>query len=137
MSNVAPSHRQTSSRMLWIQWLAGPVIWSVHFLLNYLLVETACQAGWNFGLPGMNGLSFLVIVITLLALIITGLFARTSYRGWKAFRREHSLRDKLREPAPWFEGPEDFMYLSGLLLNGLFAATMLLVGLPAIFLQPC
>jgi hypothetical protein len=137
MSDLVPSRQEPNSRLLWIQLLAGPVLWSVHFLLSYLLVEAACQAGWDFRLLGFNGLSFIVIVLTVLAVIGTGLFALRSYRGWKDLHEDRSLRDEFRDSSYWFEGPLDFMYFSGLLLSILFAVTILMVGLPAIFLQPC
>lgn len=137
MSHVVPSRQETNSRMLWIQLLAGPVLWSVHFLLSYLLVEAACQVGWNFSILGMNGLSFIVIVLTILAIISTILFALKSYRGWKDLNPDRSLRDEFRESSYWFEGSVDFMYFTGLFLSILFGATILMVGLPALFLQPC
>jgi hypothetical protein len=122
---------------LWIQLLAGPVLWSVHFILCYLFIEAACQAGWNFPILGMSGLSLIVIVLTVLAVLGTILFARRSYRGWRTIHRERRLRDQVREGSGWFEGPVDFMYFSGFLLSVLFAIIILMVGLPALFLQPC
>lgn len=136
MSDAAP-RQETKSSMLWVQLLAGPVLWSVHFLLSYMLVETYCQAGWNFRLLGLHGLSFLVIVFTVLAVLATALFALKSYRGWRSFHTDRSLRDQFRESAPWFEGPVDFFYFSGFLLSILFGVVILFVGLPAVFLQPC
>ena len=137
MPELVPSQQQTDSRILWIQLLAGPVLWSVHFLASYLLVEAACQAGWNVSILGLNGLSFMLSVLTILAVIGALLFARRSYGGWKDRHRDDSLRQAFRERASWFEGTEDFMYFSGLLLSVLFAAAILMVGVPAVFLQPC
>jgi len=137
MSEMVPTGQKENSRMLWIQLLAGPILWSVHFLVGYLLVEASCQAGWNFELLGFNGLSFIIIVLTILAVVGTGLFALKSYRGWKGLRAGRSLREELRESASWFEGAVDFMYFSGFLLGILFGLTILMVGLPALFLQPC
>ena len=137
MSDSIPARQEANSRKVWIQLLAGPVLWSVHFLLNYLLVETFCQAGWNFNILGLNGLSFVIIVLTILAILGTGFFARMSYRGWKARNTDRHLKDQFREGSHWFEEPVDFMYSSGFLLSTLFAVTILMVGLPAIFLQPC
>ena len=136
MSEVAP-REEINSRQLWIQLLAGPVLWSVHFLVSYLLVEAACQAGWSFTLLGMSGLSFWVIVLTALAVLGTILFALKSYRGWRDIHSDRRFRDQFRESTGWFEGPVDFMYFSGFLLSVLFAIVILLVGLPALFLQPC
>ena len=137
MSESLPARQKPDSRTLWIQLLAGPVLWSFHFLLSYLVVETFCQAGWNFKILGINGLSFIVIVLTILAVLGTGLFALRSYRGWKVIHADRSLREEFRESAAWFEGPTDFMFFSGFLLSALFAATILMVGLPALFLRPC
>lgn len=137
MSDAVPPGQETNSSMLWIQLLAGPLLWSVHFLLSYMLVETYCQAGWNFRLFGLNGLSFLVIVLTILAVLATALFGLRSYRGWRSFHADRSLRDQFRESSPWFRGPVDFFYFSGFLLSVLFGVVILLVGLPAVFLQPC
>jgi hypothetical protein len=137
MTQVATSQQKMNSRILWIQFLAGPVLWSAHFLLSYFLVELFCQAGWHFRLLGMNGLSLIVIVLTILAILGTGLFGLKSYRGWRNIHTERSLRDEFRESSHWFEGTADFMYFSGLLLSVLFAATILMVGLPVFFLQPC
>ena len=136
MSEVVSS-RQENSRMLWIQLLAGPILWSVHFLLVYMLAETYCQAGWNFSLLGLNGISFLVILLTILAVIATVLFGLRSYRGWRSFHTDRSLSDQFRESSAWFQGPIDFFYFTGFLLSTLFALVILFVGLPVIFLEPC
>lgn len=49
---VSPRH-ETNSRFLWIQLLAGPVLWSVHFLLSYLLMvflsDTLCALAYMTG----------------------------------------------------------------------------------------
>jgi hypothetical protein len=137
MSQVVRPGQEIPSWALWTQLLAGPVLWSVHFLVSYLLVETFCQAGWNFQILGFNGLSFLVIVFTILAVLGTGLFGLKSYRGWKHVRAGRSLRDQFRENSHWFESPAEFVTFSGFLLSILFAATILMAGLPSFFLQPC
>lgn len=137
MSEVAPPGQEINSRTLWIQLLAGPVLWSVHFLVSYLLVETLCRTGPSVKILGGSGISFIVIALTALALIATGLFSWRSYRGWRDRHAGRSLRGELSETSHWFEGPADFMYFSGFLLSVLFAATILMVGLPALFLHPC
>ncbi len=137
MSEFVPSRQEIKPWVLWIQLLAGPILWSVHFLVSYLLVEASCHAGWNFSILGFNGLSFIVIVLTLLAVIGTALFSLSSYRGWRSIHAERNLREQFRDGSRWFEGPVDFMYLSGLLLSILFALVILLTGIPALFLQPC
>ena len=137
MADVVSPGQDTNARALWVQLLAGPVLWSIHFLVSYMIVEAACQAGWSFTILGMSGLSFLVIVLTALAVLGTVFFAFKSYRGWRGIHADRRLRDQFREGSTWFEGPVDFMYFSGLLLSVLFAIVILMVGLPALFLQPC
>lgn len=128
-------YRQEMS--LWIQLLAGPVLWSVYFLISYMFVETFCQTGWKFSLLGLNGIPFLVIALTTLAVLGTGLFAFKSYRNWRSRNSDRGLRDHVRETTRWFESPVDFMYFSGFLLSLLFAVVILITGIPALFLQPC
>lgn len=137
MSQVVAPREQMSSRMRWIQLLAGPVLWTAHFLMSYLLVEAFCSLGWNFTLLGIHGLLFLLIVMTIVAVIDTSLFALASYRAWKKMNVDHNLRDEFRETSRWSEGPGEFMYFSGFLLSVLFTVTILMVGIPAFFLRPC
>jgi heme/copper-type cytochrome/quinol oxidase subunit 2 len=138
MSKTVPARSENGSRMIWIQLLAGPVIWSVHFILVYMLTEAICRvAGQGFRLAGIHGLTLIVIVLTVLALVATVLFAVRSYRSWRGLSRNHRLKDELQESSNWFVGPEEFMYFSGFLLSVLFAVTILMVGIPALFLQPC
>ena len=137
MSQAVPPGQQIDSRQLWIQLLAGPVLWTVHFVSSYLVVEAACQLGWSTNRPGFQGLSSVVILLTALAVIATLLFALKSYRAWRTIHADRSLREEFREPERRFEGPVDFMLFSGFLLSALFAVVILMTGLPAFFLQPC
>ena len=123
--------------MLWVQLLAGPLLWSIHFLIGYLMIEASCRAGWNFQILGMNGLSFMVIALTVLAVLGAILFGVTSYRGWRSANTGRSLRGQLRDTSRWSDDPAEFVYFSGFLLSVLFAVTIVMVGLPALFLQPC
>lgn len=137
MSQIRLPEKEVNSWMRWLQLLAGPILWSVHFLVSYLLVEAFCHFRWNFTLFGISGLSFLLVVLTILAVAGTSLFALKSYRVWKKMSMDHDLRDEFRETSRWSEGPSDFMYFSGFLLSVLFTAAILTVGLPVFFLQPC
>lgn len=137
MSELGPPAQKLNSLMLWGQLLAGPILWSIHFLLSYLLVEAFCQMGWNFSLLGMNGLFFLVITFTILAVLGAALSSLRSYRSWQTLHAGRSLQEHFRDGSSWFEGPVDFMYFSGFLLSSLFAVTILMVGIPSLFLHPC
>jgi hypothetical protein len=137
MSQVGYPTNQTNSWMRWVQLLAGPVLWSLHFLASYFLVEAFCNMGWNFTILGINGLSSLLVTITILAIVSSSLFALKSYRVWRKMNMDHGLRDEFRETARWSEGPREFMYFSGFLLSVLFTAAILMVGIPAFLLRPC
>ena len=93
--------------------------------------------GWNFNLLGFPGLSVIVVVLTVLALLGVAIFGMRSYRSWRNLNRELTLRDQVRESSRWSDGPVEFVYLSGFLLSLLFGVTILAVGIPALFLQPC
>jgi hypothetical protein len=137
MSQATPSRQEGSSWMFWLQLLAGPILWSIHFIVSYLLVEAFCRMGWNFNLLGFPGLSVIVVVFTVLALLGVAMFGMRSYRSWRNLNRDLSMRDQIRETSQWSEGPVEFVYLSGLLLSVLFGVTILVVGIPALFLRPC
>ena len=137
MSKVVSPRQEVNTGMLWVQLLAGPVLWSVHFLLSYLLVEAFCQMGWNFKILDINGLSVILIALTVLAIVSTSLFALKSYRAWKSLNKDHKLTDEIREAARWSEGPLEFVYFSGFLLSVLFTAVILMTGIPVLFLSPC
>ncbi len=135
MSELVP--RKEKSWILWVQLLAGPILWSLHFIVGYLLIEASCRAGWNFQILGMNGLSFIVIALTIIAVVGVILFGVTSYRGWRSTSTGTNLWDQFRDTSRWSDDPTEFVYFSGFLLSVLFAVTIVMVGLPALFLQPC
>ena len=137
MSQVVPPGRENNSRMLWLQLLAGPVIWAVHFVSGYLLVETFCQTGSNFDILGIDGLYFILVTITLLAMIVSGFFGLKSYRNLINLNRNKSFKDRSKALVGWSDEAVEFMNLSGLLLSMLFTATILMVGLPVLFLRTC
>lgn len=135
MSEMLP--REGRSWKLWGQLLAGPILWSIHFIVGYLLIEVSCRAGWNFQILGMNGLSFIVVALTVLVVLGAILFGVTSYRGWRKVNAGGSLWDQLRDTSRWSDDPTEFLYFSGFLLSAFFALTIVMVGLPALFLHPC
>jgi hypothetical protein len=105
--------------------LAGPLIWSGHFVLVYLVTEAVCgMDGWQFRWFEVPGVSVLVTALTVLALLATAWYA---YLGWHEWRAGG-------------EGDETvggFVGLGGLLLSLLFLVGVGFVGLPALLLPPC
>lgn len=137
MSRITPSRQEFNSRMIWMHLLAGPVLWAGHFIVSYLLVEAFCQMGWNFNVLGVNGLSLILVGFTLLVAIVTGLSGLRSYRGWKNLDKDHNFKDEIQGARNESERSDEFLYFSGFLLSTFFAVTVLLVGVPALFLRPC
>lgn len=122
-----------SSRALWFGLLSGPIIWSVQFLIVYLLVEIACQAGvLQTQVLGLELVSLLVIILTAASL------ASVAYGGLFSYRKFQQTGDgKVFDRENLSASPARFMALSGLALNLLFGLLILLMGIPAIVLAPC
>lgn len=137
MSQVVPSGQDSQEPMGWFQLLAGPIFWSAHFLVSYLLVEAFCQMEWSFTLLGIDGLSVILVAATVAAAVGSGYFAYRSYGAWKKANKGGGLKEEFKETARWSEGPGEFMRFSGFLLGVLFTATIIVVGLPVFFLRPC
>lgn len=122
---------ESSSRMIWVFFLAGPVIWIVHFMAVYLLAEAACAAG--AGGPRLLGFSLLALVTlvaTVLAVGAAGVLAMRAYQIW---------RGRTDASSDWLAGAERDagLALLGWLLGAFFVVAILFVGVPAAFLDPC
>jgi len=133
--HVEPPVPESRQRLLWLSMLSGPIIYSVYFLAGYLFVEITCRAGLlQFQLWGMSMISIVVLVLTLLALALTLFVGFLAYRRWQQTEERDATSVEHGRLA---EGPEQFMTFAGFLLNGLFAAIILLTGIPALLLSPC
>ena len=96
--------------------LAGPVIWIAHFMAVYLAAEALCaaDAGTLLGLPAVTAVTLLA---TVPAVAATALLARWALRAGR--------------------GPHGGLAFMGFLMGALFAAAILLVAIPPVFLRPC
>jgi len=120
---------QEGSRTLWIGLLTGPVVYSVHFMVVYLLVEGACRTNLvRFNVLGLSGVAVAVLGLTLLAAGINAYAGLMEYREWQVRKATQGGTEGTYAP---------FMSLVGVWLNVLFAATILVTGAPALFLLPC
>ena len=120
---------QRGNWSLWFSLLAGPIVYSLHFMLVYFVVEAACVENLlRFTWLGLNGISWVVVALTILAALLNGLAGLLAYRNWQ--QRKESEGGTRGSYAP-------FMALVGVSLNALFTVTILVTGLPALFLQPC
>lgn len=117
---------------LWLGVLTGPIVYSLHFVAVYLLVETACKARLlEYTLFGLNGISFWVLVVTVVAALISAYSTFTSYREWRRTQR-NGEQDAERN-----EAYQQLMASVGLGFSGFFTIVILLTGLPALFLVVC
>ncbi|RZU32021.1 hypothetical protein [Blastococcus saxobsidens] len=112
--------------------LAGPVISSVHFLLVYLVVEAGCTGDG----PGLDAFdppvpTVVTLVTTVVAALACVATAWWGYARWRAIGRVRpdAGTEELVDRRP--------LAFGGFLLSLLGLATVLLVGLPALFLQAC
>jgi hypothetical protein len=130
MANAATQQRSREGwPSLWFGVLTGPILYSLHFMAVYLLVETACKAGrLQFSVLGINGIAFWVVLLTLVAAGVTGYSTFVAYRDWRQTRLAGEGRH---------ESYAALMALLGLLLSGFFTVVILLTGLPALFLVAC
>lgn len=113
--------------------LAGPLIWSVHFMLVYLVVEAGCTGDG----PGLDVFDPPVPAVTTLVATAVGALgclaaAGWAYRRWRADRRERAEGPGL-EPAD--QGGS--LAFAGFLLSLLGFVAVLFVGLPALVLPGC
>jgi hypothetical protein len=114
---------------LWLGVLTGPIAYSLHFVAVYLLVEAACKAGLlQFTVLGINGISFWVALLTLVAAGLAGYSTFVAYREWRQTQPAREGRH---------EGYASLLALVGLWLGGFFTVVILLTGLPALFLVVC
>jgi hypothetical protein len=126
--------RDRRARWPMFMFVSGPVIWSVHFLLVYLVTEAGCSGDG----PGLRLFDppvpkAVTLATTAAAAAATLGCATWWYRRWRA--SEH-------EPAADLAGDLDedrggTLAFTGFLLSLLSVVTILFVGLPALVLPSC
>ena len=128
---VSRDHR---ARTTIAMFLAGPVIWSAHFLLVYLVVEAGCSGGGTglrpFDPPVPTVVTLVATGVAALACLAT---ARWGYRRWRA--SQHEAADQAGDLVGHDRGGS--LAFAGFLLSLLGVVTVLLVGLPALVLPAC
>ena len=123
--------QHVTSRSLWALFLAGPAIWSVHFAVVYFIGEAWCTMDGPGGeVLGLHPLSFLTLVVTVVAAAGALLLAGAALRRWRAHTGDRS---------DWMSGDDlnPGLALAGALLGALFTLAIVFVGLSAAFLEPC
>lgn len=131
--------RDRRARVIWVVFLAGPVIWFAHFMVVYLIAEAGCTGEG----PGLSALAPPVPTIATLAVTAVAAVG-CLWCAWWGYRR---WRDNAEDPEPDVTGdlsgdlPQDdrggTLAFVGFLLSSLSFVTVLLVGVPAAVLPPC
>jgi hypothetical protein len=139
MAQNTAQMRAENTRSLWWILVSGPTIWFVHFMVVYLLAETACKTNWlAFRILGINGLAAIVVGLTVLAVVGTVIFGLQGLRIWRKGRdmgvQEGELGGKgYVDP----EARSTFIGLAGMLLNLISGVIILLTAVPSLILRPC
>jgi hypothetical protein len=119
--------------------VAGPLIWSAHFLFVYLVVEAGCSgAGPGLALFDPPVPEVVTLAATAAAAAAALGFAGWSYRRWRASEHEPAA-DEAGDLAGGHTDRDrgGTLAFAGFLLSLLSVVTILLVGLPALVLPSC
>jgi hypothetical protein len=144
---AVPVSRDRRALLTAVTLLAGPVLWSVHFLVVYLVAEAGCT-GDGPGLDLFDPPVPKVVTLAATAVAAAGALACAAwaYRRWQANRAE-AAADRSAEGAG--EGAEPrrgdiddrdrggALLLAGAILSLLAFVMVLFVGLPALVLPSC
>jgi hypothetical protein len=108
--------------------LAGPMIWSAHFLIIYLVVEAGCTGDG----PGLQLFDPPVPTLVTLAATAVAALAALACAAWDYRRWRASLQESDADG-----GNGRSLAFAALLLALLSFLSVLFVGLPALFLPAC
>jgi hypothetical protein len=131
--------RDRRARFALAMFVAGPVIWSVHFMVVYLIVEAGCSGDG----PGLTLFDPPVPRVVTLAVTAAAVAAALACAGWSWRRwRASGAEAAGDEAADLAGGHQDrdrggTLAFAGFLLSLLSVVTILFVGLPALVLPSC
>lgn len=128
---VEPSDGRRTRRTVGLL-VAGPVLWTAHFLVVYLVAEAGCTGGGS-GLRLLNPPvpTVATVAATAIAVMACLATAAVAHRQWRALAEAGSDDGG---PEPGDRGGS--LALAGVVLSLLGVVTVLFVGLPALVL-PC
>jgi hypothetical protein len=130
--------RDRRARRALVLFVAGPVLWSVHFMVVYLVVEAGCSGDG----PGLELFDPPVPKIVTLAATAAAAVAALACAGW-SWRRwragEHQPADEAGDLAGGLTDRDrgGTLAFAGFLLSLLSVVTILAVGVPALVLPSC
>jgi uncharacterized membrane protein YhaH (DUF805 family) len=128
--------RSPQRRFWWLRLLAGPIIYAVYFMLAYLAVEAACNTGaLRFSVAGTNGITAVVIGLTVLAFAAVLVSLLLGVRRWRSGQR-NAQRDGQHRNSEYGD-TDGFVTQVGIMLDVLFLFLILATGAPPLLLAPC
>jgi hypothetical protein len=131
--------RDRRARWALAMFVSGPVIWSVHFMVVYLVVEAGCSGDG----PGLTLFDPPVPKVVTLAATAAAAVAALACAGWSWRRWRASEHEPAADEAGDLAGslPDrdrgGSLAFAGFLLGLLSVVTVLFVGLPALVLPSC
>ncbi len=128
--------RDRLTRIGWVVFLGGPVVWLTHFMLVYLVAEAGCT-GDGPGLQAFDPPVPEVLTLAATAVAATGClaFAVWGYRRWVDSRHGAAADDPGGASGGHAERDREGTVAFGGLLLALFSfVAVLFVGLPALVL---
>lgn len=127
------------ARAVWAVVLAGPLVWTAHFMIVYLVTEAGCSGdGPGLSLFDPPVPQVVTLAATAVAAVASLACAGWAYGRWRAAGRgptRVAARDR-RDPVEDRDGGRSLAF-AGLLLSLLSFVTILFVGLPALVLSSC
>ena len=127
--------RDRRARFALAMFVAGPVIWSVHFLLVYLVTEAGCSGDG----PGLKLFDPPVPKVVTLAVTVAAVVAVLACAGWSWRRWRTDAAEAAADEAADLQDQDrgGTLAFGGFLLSLLSVVTILFVGLPAFVLPSC
>lgn len=104
--------------------IAGPTVWTVHFLACYVTVSLACAAG------SAGPVLPTIVAVTAASLVLLAGIGLAAWRRWRAVRGSKQVRGQDAAVTP-------FLALVTLMLSVLSAIAVLWVALPSAMLPSC
>lgn len=114
-------------RVIWLAFTGGPLVWFLHFMAVYAVVEAGCSGeGEGLRLLDPPPPEITTLAATGLAALACLALALWAYRRWRAL-----------DARPGGSDPARSLAFAGVLLSLLSFFAVLLVGLPALVLPSC
>lgn len=126
--------RDREVRVVWVVFLAGPVIWFAHFMLVYLVAEAGCTGGGT-GLTPFD--PPVPAVVTMVATVLAvGACLATTVWGLRWWRRDRDRQGTEDVAAHEWSGLATIAFV-GALLSALSVVAVLFVGVAGVVFRGC